>query len=235
MSLQLLNNPKKYEAQYGKISSISFATLQRSLLAFEGEGQDVLFDNFGKVFNISQFFRTVNGRGVINILSATRLINSPRVYALFLLWLLQEIALRLPEVGDMDRPFLAFFFDESHLLFKDASKVLIDQVERLVKMVRSKGIGVFFATQSPADIPDRILSQLGNRVQHALRCYTPKDRTALRAFSSTFRTNSAEDVEQTIMELGIGEALVSFLDSKGVPEYVQRAYVYPPRSKIGAN
>ena len=234
MTLHLLDHPEKYESQYGRMAAVSFSTLQRSLLSFEGEGQDVLFDKFGKVFDITKFLRVENGRGVINILTASTLINSPRVYALFLLWLLKELFTRLPEVGDMERPFLAFFFDEAHLLFKDAPRILVDQVERLVKLIRSKGVGIYLATQNPSDIPDGVLNQLGNRIQHGMRAFTPREQKSVRTLAQTFRQNGSFDVEKTIMELRTGEALVSFLNTDGSPAMVERAFICPPRSRIGA-
>ena len=232
----IIEHVDEYESAYGRISKVSCGTLQRALLAFEDGGQDVLFDTYGNVFDIRNFMALdAQGHGIINLLDATRLIHSPRVYALFLLWMLNELFMVLPEAGDLDKPKMAFFFDEAHLLFRDAPKVLVEQVEKLVKLIRSKGVGVFFITQNPADIPDTILSQLGNRVQHAMRCFTPKEQKALKTISQTFRTSSASTVETAITQLGIGEALISFLDKEGIPNYVQRAKVCPPASQIGVN
>jgi len=230
----IVKNADKYEEKYGKISKVSYSTLQRSLIAFEESGNEVLFDVYNNVFDIQNFIKVdENNKGTINILDATKLINSPKVYSTFMLWLLNELFLTLPEVGDIQKPKIVFFFDEAHLLFKNTSKMLEEQIEKLVKLVRSKGVGVFFITQNPADIPESILSQLGNRVQHSMRCFTPKEQKAVRAISQTFRTSFAYNVENIITNLGIGEALVSFLDNNGIPEYVQQANIYPPRSRIG--
>jgi len=230
----IVKNADKYEEKYGKISKVSYGTLQRSLIAFEESGNEVLFDVYNNVFDIQNFIKVgANNKGTINILDATKLINSPKVYSTFMLWLLNELFLTLPEVGDIQKPKIVFFFDEAHLLFKNTSKMLEEQIEKLVKLVRSKGVGVFFITQNPADIPESILSQLGNRVQHSMRCFTPKEQKAVRAISQTFRTSFAYNVENIITNLGIGEALVSFLDNNGIPEYVQQANIYPPRSRIG--
>jgi len=236
MANYIMEHTENYEADYGRVSKVSCGTLQRALLAFEDDGQDTLFDIYGDVFDINRLMAIdEEGHGTINILDATKIIHSPRVYSLFLLWLLNELFSVLPEAGDLDKPKMAFFFDEAHLLFRDAPKVLIEQVEKLVKLIRSKGVGIFFITQNPADIPDTILSQLGNRIQHAMRCYTPKEQKALRTISQTFRTSSAQAVEKAITQLGIGEALISFLNKEGIPNYVQRAKVCPPRSQIGVN
>ncbi|HQJ04786.1 MAG TPA: DUF853 family protein, partial [Spirochaetota bacterium] len=175
-----------------------------------------------------------DGKGVINILAADKLMTSPRTYSSFLLWILSELFENLPEVGDMDKPKLVFFFDEAHLLFSDSPKVLLEKIEQVVRLIRSKGVGVYFITQNPMDIPENILGQLGNRVQHALRAYTPKDQKAVKAAAETFRTNPKINVETAITELGVGEALVSFLEEKGAPSIVERAFILPPRSRIGS-
>jgi DNA helicase HerA-like ATPase len=176
---------------------------------------------------------TPDGKGMVNILAADKLFHSPKIYSTFLLWLLAELFEELPEAGDLDKPKLVFFFDEAHLLFDDAPKALVDKVEQVVRLIRSKGVGVFFITQSPLDIPDEILGQLGNRVQHALRAFTPRDQKSVRAAAQTFRTNPTLDVEKAITELGVGEALVSFLEAKGIPGIVERALIYPPTGQIG--
>jgi len=173
------------------------------------------------------------GKGVVNILAAQKLMQTPKAYATFLLWLLAELFERLPEVGDLDKPKLVFFFDEAHLLFDDVPKALLEKIEQVVRLIRSKGVGVFFISQSPIDIPESVAGQLGNRVQHALRAFTAKDQKAIKATAETFRSNPALDVASVIIELGVGEALISFLDEKGAPGVVQRAFIYPPRSKIG--
>lgn len=216
---------------YGNISSASVGAIQRGLTAFEHEGADRFFGEPDLLIN--DLMRTEQGKGVINILASDRLMNSPRLYSSFLLWLLSRLFDLLPEVGDLEKPKLVFFFDEAHLLFNDAPKALLDKVEQVVRLIRSKGVGVYFITQAPADIPDSVLGQLGNRVQHALRAYTPKDQKALKAAAQTFRDNPALDVERAIAELGMGEALVSFLDPKGVPEPVERAFILPPQGQIG--
>jgi DNA helicase HerA-like ATPase len=177
--------------------------------------------------------QVVGGKGVINILAADKLLASPRVYSTMLLWLLSELFERLPEVGDVEKPRLAFFFDEAHLLFNDAPRELLERIEQVVRLVRSKGVGVWFITQNPLDVPDTVLGQLGNRVQHALRAFTPRDQAAVRAAATTFRANPSVDVEKAITELGVGEALVSFLDEKGRPHPVERAFIIPPRGRIG--
>ena len=186
------------------------------------------------MLNIDDFMQTdAAGKGVINILAADKLMNSPRLYAIFLLWMLAELFERLPEVGDLDKPKLVFFFDEAHLLFDEAPKALLQKIEQVVRLIRSKGVGVYFVTQNPLDIPDTVLGQLGNRVQHALRAYTPRDQKAVQTAAETFRPNPALDTAQVITELGVGEALVSFLDEKGTPQIVERAFILPPASQIG--
>jgi hypothetical protein len=206
--------------------------MQRVLLALQQQGGEKFLGE--PALNLDDLMQTdTQGHGVVNILAADKLINSPKLYATFLLWLLSELFERLPEVGDAEKPKLVFFFDEAHLLFSDLPKVIEDKVHQVVRLVRSKGVGVFFVTQSPIDVPDGILGQLGNRVQHAVRAFTPKDQKAVKAAAQTFRANPAINVEQAILELGVGEALVSFLDEKGTPGMVERALVCPPRGQIG--
>jgi DNA helicase HerA-like ATPase len=201
-------------------------------LALETQGVAQLFGE--PMLNIDDLMQTAGGRGVVNILAADRLMNSPKLYATMLLWLLSELYERLPEVGDLDKPKLVFFFDEAHLLFTDAPKALLDKIEQVVRLIRSKAVGVYFVTQNPLDVPDIVLGQLGNRVQHALRAYTPRDEKAVKAAASTMRANPALDTEKAITDLGVGEGLVSFLDEKGRPNIVQRAFILPPASRIGA-
>jgi DNA helicase HerA-like ATPase len=225
-------NAKEFQTQYGNISSASVGAMQRGLLALEQQGGDKFLGE--PALNLDDLIQTDGqGRGVVNILAADKLINSPKLYATFLLWLLSELFERLPEVGDAEKPKLVFFFDEAHLLFSDLPKVIEEKIHQVVRLIRSKGVGVFFVTQSPIDIPDIVLGQLGNRVQHAIRAYTPKDQKAVKAAAQTFRANPEISVEQVILELAVGEALVSFLDEKGTPEVVERALVCPPRSQIG--
>ena len=225
-------NAKQFQTQYGNISAASVGAMQRGLLALEQQGGDKFLGE--PALNLDDLIQTdAQGHGVVNILAADKLINSPKLYATFLLWLLSELFERLPEVGDAEKPKLVFFFDEAHLLFSDLPKVIEDKVHQVVRLVRSKGVGVFFVTQNPIDVPDGILGQLGNRVQHAVRAFTPKDQKAVKAAAQTFRANPEINVEQVILELGVGEALVSFLDEKGTPAVVERALVCPPRSQIG--
>ena len=234
VATHMIEHAEEYEREYGRISKGSFGAIQRSLIALEDDGEDVLFVKNGeKVFDISQFIQTKHSKGVINILKAERLIHTPKVYAMFLLWLLTELFEKLPERGDADKPVMVFFFDEAHLLFDGAPKVLVDKIEKVVRLIRSKGVGVFFVTQRPEDIPDSVLAQLGNRVQHSMRAFTPRDLKVIKALAQTFRTNDADQVENTITELKIGEALVSFLSTDGSPSVVQRAMICPPRSRIG--
>lgn len=221
------------EKSYGRIAKTSFTTLQRSLLFLEDGGNDILFSEDNNSFDIREFLSIEDGRGVINILKASRLIKSPQVYATFLLWLMAELFEVLPERGDAEKPLMCFFFDEAHLIFDNAPSIIIDRVEKLVKLIRSKGVGIYFITQNPSDIPDGVLSQLGNRVQHSIRAFTPKDQKSLRSIAQSFRPNSKFNVEDVISTLKIGEALVSFLDVDGSPTVVNRALIYPPRSKIG--
>jgi DNA helicase HerA-like ATPase len=225
-------NAKEFQSQYGNISPASVGAIQRGLLALEQQGADHFLGE--PALNLDDLIQTnAQGQGVVNILAAGKLINSPKLYATFLLWLLSELFERLPEVGDRDKPKLVFFFDEAHLLFSDLPQVIEDKVHQVVRLIRSKGVGVFFVTQNPTDVPDGILGQLGNRVQHAIRAFTPKDQRAAKAAAQTFRPNPAIKVEQAILELGVGEALISFLDEKGTPGIVDRALVCPPRSQIG--
>ncbi len=225
------DNRAEFITKYGNISPASIGAIQRSLMRLESEGADKFFGE--PDLEITDFIQTEQGKGVINILAADKLMNSPRVYTTFLLWLLDDLYETLPEVGDLDKPKLVFFFDEAHLLFNDMPKSLLEKVEQIVRLVRSKGVGVYFCTQNPADIPETILGQLGNRVQHALRAYTPNDQKAVRVAANTFRANPAFDTEQAITELNTGEALVSFLDEKGAPQMVQRANILPPQGQIG--
>lgn len=225
-------NAAKYTVEYGTISKQSVGAIQRALLVIEEQGGDRFFGE--PALDIKDFMKTDgNGLGYINIMACDKLFQSPALYSTFLLWLLSELFEELPEVGDLDKPKMVFFFDEAHLLFNDAPKVMLERVEQVVRLIRSKGVGVYFITQNPVDIPDSVLGQLGNRVQHALRAYTPKDQKAIKAAAETFRQNPKYTVEQVITELGVGEALISFLDEKGRPSVVERAFVVPPRSKIG--
>ena len=225
-------NASSLSAKYGNISKASVGTIQRQLLAFESQGAGKFFGE--PAFEIGDFIRTdENGRGIINVLAADRLMQSPKLYATFLLWLLSELFEALPEVGDVEKPTLVFFFDEAHLLFDDAPEALFDKVEQVVRLIRSKGVGVYFITQNPIDIPEKIAGQLGNRVQHALRAFTPRDQRAIRAAAETFRINPDLDVETAITELKVGEALVSTLEPDGSPSVVQRTLIAPPRSRLG--
>ncbi len=226
------DNGRQFTTQYGNISAASVGAIQRGLMQIESQGGDKFFGE--PMLNISDFMQTDSaGQGVINILAADRLMTSPRLYATFLLWMLSELFEQLPEIGDPDKPKLVFFFDEAHLLFNDAPKVLIERIELVVRLVRSKGVGVYFVTQNPLDIPDAVLAQLGNRVQHALRAFTPRDQKAVKSTAQTMRQKPGLDIETAITELAIGEALLSFLDSKGRPSVTERAYVLPPGSQIG--
>jgi len=225
------SNTDAYAAGYGNISAASVGAIQRGLVALEHEGLAAFFGE--PALNIDDILQTEGGRGVINILASDKLINSPKIYTTFLLWLMTKLFDVLPEVGDLEKPKLVFFFDEAHLLFTDAPKVLVEKVEQVVRLIRSKGVGIYFISQTPSDMPDSVLGQLGNRIQHALRAYTPKDQKALKAAAQTFRANPAFDTETAISQLGIGEALVSFLDEKGAPNPVQRAFILPPEGQIG--
>jgi DNA helicase HerA-like ATPase len=218
--------------KYGNISKASVGTIQRQLLTFESQGADRFFGE--PAFEINDLIRCdETGKGVINVLAADKLMQNPKLYATFLLWMLSELFEALPEVGDIDKPKLVFFFDEAHLLFVDAPGALMDKIEQVVRLIRSKGVGVYFITQNPVDVPERIAAQLGNRVQHALRAFTPRDQRAIKAAAETFRINKDLDVEQAITELKVGEALVSVLDHDGAPTVVQRTTIAPPRSRIG--
>ena len=225
-------NAKEFTTTYGTVSSVSVGAIQRALLALEAEGGDLFFGE--PSFNVFDFLQTEDGRGVMNVLAADKLMLNPKLYSTFLLWLLSELYTQLPEVGDLPLPKLMFFFDEAHMLFKDTSKALVDKIEQVIRLVRSKGVGVYFITQSPDDIPDAIAGQLGNRVLHGLRAYTPKEQKAVKAAAQTFRANPNFNTETAILELGTGEALVSFLDEKGAPSIVERAKILFPLSQIGA-
>jgi DNA helicase HerA-like ATPase len=222
----------QFTTEYGNISPASIGAIQRGLLQTEEQGGDKFFGE--PMLNIGDFMQTVKGKGVVNILVADKLLNAPRLYASFLLWMLSELFEALPEVGDLDKPKLVFFFDEAHLLFKDAPNALIERIELVVRLVRSKGVGVFFVTQNPLDVPDSVLAQLGNRVQHALRAFTPRDQKAVKSAADTMRANpKIGDMATAITELAVGEALVSFLDEKGRPSITERVFVLPPGSQIG--
>ncbi len=226
------DNAKQFQTQYGNISPASIGAIQRGLLTLEAQGANQFFGE--PMLDINDLMRTdANGQGIINVLAADKLINQPKLYSVFLLWLLAELFEHLPEVGDPEQPRLVFFFDEAHLLFNDAPAALLTKIEQVVRLIRSKGVGIYFVTQNPLDIPDSVLGQLGNRVQHALRAFTPRDQKAVRAAAQTLRANPAFDAETAITELGVGEALVSFLDEKGRPVVVERAMVIAPESKMG--
>jgi uncharacterized protein len=226
------DNAKQFTTEYGNISAASIGAIQRGLLQIEEQGGDRFFGE--PMLDISDFMQTVDGMGVVNVLSADKLMNSPRLYATFLLWMLSELFELLPEVGDLDKPKLVFFFDEAHLLFKDAPTALVERIELVVRLVRSKGVGVYFVTQNPLDVPDTVLAQLGNRVQHALRAFTPRDQKAVKSAAETMRANPGiADMATAITELAVGEALVSFLDAKGRPSVTERVFVLPPGSQIG--
>ena len=222
----------EFETDYGRVSTASIGAIQRGLLTLDDQDADLFFGE--PALDLEDLMQTdPSGRGQINILAADRLMMTPRAYSTFLLWLMAELFERLPEVGDQDKPRLVFFFDEAHLLFTDAPPVLMEKIEQVVRLIRSKGVGIYFVTQSPLDVPESVLGQLGNRVQHALRAYTPKDQKAVRVAAQTFRQNPALDTEQTITALGVGEALVSTLDAQGVPGVVQQVKVAPPGSRLG--
>jgi DNA helicase HerA-like ATPase len=225
------DNASDFTTEYGNVSAASIGAIQRGLMQIQEQGGDKFFGE--PMLNIADFMQAVDGRGVVNILAADKLLNSPRLYATFLLWMLSELFEQLPEVGDLDQPKLVFFFDEAHLLFNEAPKALVERIELVVRLVRSKGVGVYFVTQNPLDIPDSVLAQLGNRVQHALRAFTPRDQKAVKAAASTMRANPKLDMETAITELAVGEALVSFLDEKGRPSITERVFVIPPGSQIG--
>jgi hypothetical protein len=218
--------------KYGRVSTASVGAIQRRLLILEQQGGELFFGE--PAFDIRDLMRTdLTGQGIVSILAADRLMMTPKLYATFLLWLLSELFEELPEVGDPDKPKLVFFFDEAHLLFDEAPKALRDKVERVVRLIRSKGVGVYFVSQNPLDLPDVVLGQLGNRVQHALRAFTPRDQRAVKSAAETFRSNPGLDVTEAITELGVGEALVSMLEAKGTPAIVERSLIRPPASRIG--
>ncbi|WP_427452502.1 helicase HerA-like domain-containing protein [Litorimonas sp. WD9-15] len=226
------DNKAEISREYGNVTSQSVAAIQRQLLKLERAGADEFFAE--PALELADLMRVdENGQGVVNILAADELINSPDLYSTFLLWLLSELFEELPEVGNPDKPKMVFFFDEAHLLFEDAPKALVDKIEQVARLIRSKGVGIYFVTQNPADIPDSVLGQLGNRIQHALRAYTPKEQKSIRAAASSFRENPAFDTEEVITDLGVGEALVSMLDAKGVPGIVGRTLIRPPASRLG--
>lgn len=226
------NNREKFTTTYGNISAASVGTIQRNLLVLEDQGGDKFFGE--PSFDIFDLMQTNSeGLGVVNIMAADKLMQSPRLYSTFLLWMLSQLFEELPEAGDLEKPKLVFFFDEAHLLFEEAPKVLLDKIEQVVRLIRSKGIGIFFITQNPIDVPDDVLGQLGNRIQHALRAFTPRDQKAVKSAAQTFRSNPAVNVEEVITQLGVGEALVSFLDPKGIPNMVERAFIIPPSGQIG--
>ena len=225
-------NASEYTTKYGNISAASVGAIQRALLQLESQGADQFFGE--PAFDIYDLMQTEGGKGVMNVLAADKLMMQPKLYSTFLLWLMSELYSTLPEVGDQDLPKLVFFFDEAHMLFEGTSKALLDKIEQVIRLIRSKGVGIYFITQSPTDIPENILGQLGNRVQHALRAYTPKDQKAVKTAADTFRANPAFKTDEAIMQLETGEALVSFLDEKGAPSVVQRAKILFPLSQIGA-
>ncbi|MFO0807335.1 MAG: helicase HerA-like domain-containing protein [Gemmataceae bacterium] len=226
------DNAKEIKTSYGNVSPASVGAIQRAMLTLESQGGDVFFGE--PALDLDDLLQTnPEGRGVVNILAADKLLQAPKVYATFLLWLLSELFERLPEVGDRDKPRLVFFFDEAHLLFNDAPPALLEKIEQVIRLIRSKGVGVYFVTQNPSDVPDTVLAQLGNRVQHALRAFTPRDQKAVKATAETFRTNPKLDVVKAVTELGVGEALVSFLDDSGTPAVVERALIVPPASRLG--
>ncbi|TWT12012.1 helicase HerA-like domain-containing protein [Streptococcus sp. sy004] len=228
---EVADNASHYSSQYGNMAKQSIAAIQRSLLALEQEGGDFFFGE--PALDLQDFLQTDQlGQGVINILNATKLFNAPSLYTTFLFWLLAELYETLPEVGDLEQPKLVFFFDEAHLLFKDAPKSFVDKIEQIVRLIRSKGVGIFFITQNPLDLPESVLAQLGNRVQHALRAYTPKELKAVKTAAETFRQNPDLDVAKVITELQVGEALVSFLNDQAQPNMVERAYILPPKSSF---
>ncbi|MBL8528205.1 MAG: DUF853 family protein [Burkholderiales bacterium] len=224
-------NAKQFQTEYGNVSAASIGAIQRGLLELEHQGAEQLFGE--PALDINDLIQTDHGRGVVNILAADQLMNSPKLYSTFLLWMLSELFEQLPEIGDPDKPKLVFFFDEAHLLFSDAPKALLEKIEQVVRLIRSKGVGVYFVTQNPLDVPESVLGQLGNRVQHALRAFTPRDQKAVKTAATTMRPNPGLDIEQAITELGVGEALVSLLDEKGRPGVTERAFVIPPGSQIG--
>jgi DNA helicase HerA-like ATPase len=225
-------NARSFTTEYGNISAASVGAIQRALLSIDEQGGNAFFGE--PMLDIDDLIQTDGtGRGAVNVLAAERLMQAPKVYASFLLWMLSELFESLPESGDAEKPRLVFFFDEAHLLFDDASEALVDKIEQVVRLIRSKGVGVYFVTQNPLDIPEKVLAQLGNRVQHALRAFTPRDQKAVRTAADTLRSNPAFDTREAITELAVGEALVSCLDAKGTPAIVERAWIHPPASRIG--
>ena len=226
------DNARDFTTEYGRVSTASIGAIQRGLLEMEGQGAEKFFGE--PMLNIDDLMQTDSmGKGIINILAADKVMTSPKVYSTLMLWLLAELFENMPEAGDLEKPKLVFFFDEAHLLFDNAPAALLDKIEQVVRLIRSKGVGVYFVTQNPADVPDKVLSQLGNRVQHALRAFSPQDQKAVRAAAQTMRDNSQLDEETIITELGVGEALVSMLDEKGRPSVVERAFIIPPKAQIG--
>ncbi|MGB4219854.1 MAG: helicase HerA-like domain-containing protein, partial [Smithellaceae bacterium] len=226
------DNARQFTTEYGNISTASVGAIQRGLLTIEEQGGNKFFGE--PMLNIADLMQTDSeGRGVLNVLSAERLYNSPKLYSTFLLWMLSELFEQLPEVGDLEKPKLIFFFDEAHLLFNDAPRALLEKIEQVVRLIRSKGVGVYFVTQNPLDIPETVLAQLGNRVQHALRAFTPRDQKAVKTAAETMRANPDFDAAAAITELGVGEALISFLDEKGRPAQVERSFVIAPNSRLG--
>jgi DNA helicase HerA-like ATPase len=226
------DNAATFKTAYGNVSAASIGAIQRGLLELEHQGAEAFFGE--PMLDITDLMQTDGkGRGMVNVLAADKLMNSPKLYSTFLLWMLSELFEQLPEVGDVEKPKMVFFFDEAHLLFNDAPKALVEKIEQVVRLIRSKGVGVYFVTQNPLDIPESVLGQLGNRVQHALRAFTPKDQKAVKTAASTLRQNPKIDTEKAITELGVGEALVSMLDEKGRPAVVERAFIAPPHSRIG--
>jgi hypothetical protein len=224
-------NAAQFTTAYGNISAASVGAIQRGLLALEAQGADRFFGE--PMLDIADLMQVAGGKGVVNILAADKLMSAPKLYSTFLLWMLAELFEKLPEVGDPEKPKLVFFFDEAHLLFNEAPKALLEKIEQVVRLIRSKGVGVYFVTQNPLDIPESVLGQLGNRVQHALRAFTPKDQKAVKSAAETMRPNPKLKIEQAITELGVGEALVSLLDEKGRPNVTERAFVVPPGSQLG--
>ena len=226
------DNARQFTTEYGNVSAASIGAIQRALLGIDEQGGGQFFGE--PMLDIADLMQTdAQGRGVVNILAADRLLNAPRLYSTFLLWLLAELFEQLPEAGDLDKPKLVFFFDEAHLLFNEAPPALLEKIEQVVRLIRSKGVGVYFITQNPLDVPETVLGQLGNRVQHALRAFTPRDQKAVKTAAQTLRQNPKIDTEAAITEMGVGEALVSFLDEKGRPSVVERAFILPPASRIG--
>ena len=224
------DHASEYRTQYGNVSAASIGAIQRQLLTLENEGAEKFFGE--PSLNLQDWMQTDNGKGVINILNSEKLMRSPRMYSAFLLWMLAELFETLPEVGDLDKPKFVMFFDEAHLMFDNAANALVEQVEQVVRLIRSKGVGIYFITQNPQDLPESVLAQLGNRVQHALRAYTPKEMKAIKVAAQSFRPNTDFDTETVITELGTGEALVSFLNEKGQPSVVERAYILSPQSSF---